>query len=94
MEAIINFWNYLKAFLMVKIGFISTAIDHRMTRSFIANIDESRFYFKGLKEDDDDHSVVNNMNTLPKPGFYLSWCDAATNGCLLGEKDDGPGLYN
>jgi len=93
MEAIINFWNYLKAILEVKLDFISTAIDRRMTRLSIANIDESRFYPKDLKEDEqDDHSDV------PKPGFYLSRVDAAVNGCLfkcgfLDEDNEGPGFY-
>lgn len=94
MEAIINFWNYLKTFLMVKLGFISIAIDRRMARRSIADIDELKFDLNDLKEDGEgDHSVISHLNAIPKPGIYLSWTDAATNGCLLGQKDDGPGLY-
>jgi len=98
MEAIINFWNYLKSYLIVKLGFISVAIDKRMTRSSIADINESRDFLNDMKEDGEgDHSVAGHLNIIPKPGFYLSRTDAATNGCLLGrmdtDADDGPGLY-
>jgi hypothetical protein len=94
MEAIINFWNYLKTILQVKLGFISTAIDRRMTRRPDADMDESRFYLNDQKEDGErDNSMVNHLTAIPKPGIYLSWTDAATNGCLLGQNDDGPGLY-
>ena len=94
MEAIINFWNYLKALLQVKIGFLSTAIDRRMTLRSVANIDESLFYPKDLKEDEQD-----NHSDVPKPGFYLSRVDAAVNGCLfkydgfLDEDNEGPGFF-
>lgn len=98
MEAIINFWNYLKTFLIVKLGFISTAIDRRMAHRSIADIDESKFDLNDLREDGEgDHSVISHLNAIPKPGFYLSRTDAATNGCLLGpmdmDADDGPGFY-
>jgi len=98
MEAIINFWNYLKTFLIVKLGFVSTVIDRRIARRSIAYIDKSQFYLNDLKEDGEGaHSVVNHLTAIPKPGFYLSRTDAATNGCLLGpmdmDADDGPGLY-
>lgn len=93
MEAIIYFWNYLKTLLQVKIGFVSTAIDSRKTDRSIANIDESQFYFKGLKEGEQD-----DRSDIPKPGFYLSRVDAAINGCLfkcgfLDEDNEGPGFY-
>jgi|GEM_PF-1915024 hypothetical protein len=104
MGAIINFWNFLKTFLIVKLGHVSTVIDHRMRRRS-TNIDESQFYSNGLNEDGESyHSEINKLSTIPKPGFYLSRTDAAVNGCLLGpidmdmvdmpmHMDDGPGFY-
>lgn len=104
MEAIINCWNYLKTILQVKLGFILTAIDRRMARSSIENIDKSQFYLNDTKEDgESDHPAINKLSAIPKPGFYLSRTDAAINGCLLGpmdmnmdmdmDMDDGPGFY-
>lgn len=93
MEAIINFWNFQKTFLIVKLGHVSTVIDRRMTRRSIANIDESQFFFKGLKEGEQD-----DYSGIPKPGVYLSRVDAVINGCLfkcgfLDEDNEGPGFY-
>lgn len=90
MEAIFNFWNYLKAFLMVRIGVVSNAIDHRMARSSTANIDESKFYLNSQKDDEDDYRY--------RPGFYLSRAEAAANGCLFKiinmDRDDDLGFYH